>query len=52
MPAKYDAIKAKLLAKGFTEDDAQKHAAMIFNGTRPAGVKPVTGNNYDKKKSK
>lgn len=43
MPAKYEAIKKKLLAKGYKEDDAQKHAAMIYNGTRPAGVAPVTG---------
>lgn len=47
MPAKYEAIKQKLLKKGYSEDNAQKHAAMIYNGTRPAGVKPVTGHTKD-----
>ena len=42
MPKVYEAIKAKLLAKGYKESDAKKHAAMIFNAGRPKGAKPVT----------
>lgn len=51
MPKKYEAIKAKLLAKGYKEEDAESHSARIFNATRPAGVAPVT-RNYDKKSAK
>ncbi len=31
MPAMYDAVKAKFMKGGMDEDEAQSHAAAIFN---------------------
>jgi hypothetical protein len=44
MPRRYEAIKSEL-RKGhpsMSEAMVKKHAAMIFNGTRKRGQKPVT----------
>jgi hypothetical protein len=44
MPRRYEAIKREL-RKGhpaMSEALVKKHAAMIFNGTRKKGQKPVT----------
>lgn len=51
MPKRYEAIRDALLKKGYDLSAAKTYASKIFNGTRPAGVKPVTGKNYDAKKS-
>jgi hypothetical protein len=42
-PAKYEAIKRKLLAEGQRPADAKTPAAKIYNGTRARGEAPVTG---------
>ena len=42
MPAKYEAIKRRLLAAGKTLADAKTSAARIFNATRKRGEAPVT----------
>lgn len=50
MPKKYTAIKSKMKKKGMPEQEAEKHAAMIFNSERKKGEKPVTRGIYKKKK--
>jgi len=44
VPRRYEAIKRELRIGHPTMTDAmvKKHAAMIFNGTRKKGQKPVT----------
>lgn len=42
MPAQYEAIKEKLLKQGMDRQEAEKHAAMIYNSTHPKN--PVTKN--------
>ena len=44
MPARYEAIKRDLRRRHpmMTEEQVEKHAAMIYNGTRKKGQKPVT----------
>lgn len=42
MPAKYEAIRDKLVAKGKPLAAAKTSAAKIFNATRKKGQKPVT----------
>lgn len=48
MPAKYDAIKQELLAKGVSLKSAERSAARIYNAGRSEGQRPVT-RNYDAK---
>ena len=48
MPKAYTDIKTHLLRKGFSVKEAEKHAAMIYNGkVRKLGEPPVT-RNYEK----
>lgn len=35
MPAQYEAIKAKFIAKGMSEKEAKMHAAKIYNSLHP-----------------
>ena len=35
MPKQYEAIRDKLVAKGMAYDDAQTHAAKIYNAAHP-----------------
>jgi hypothetical protein len=35
MPAQYEAIRDKFIAKGMGEKEAKKRAAMIFNSLHP-----------------
>lgn len=44
MPKRYEAIKRELRKRHpmMTIEQAEKHAAMIYNGTRKKGQKPVT----------
>jgi hypothetical protein len=46
-PAKYEAIKRKLLAEGQRPADAKTTAAKIYNGTRARGEAPVTNHSSD-----
>ena len=41
MPAKYEAIKAKLMQQGLSEEEAEKRAAKIYNAQRKKGQKPM-----------
>jgi hypothetical protein len=41
MPAKYEAIKAKLKSEGKSDKAAKTSAAKIYNATRKPGQKPV-----------
>jgi len=43
MPAKYEAIRDKLLASGKSEKAAKTSAARIFNSQRKPNQAPVTG---------
>ena len=43
MPKIYEAIRDKLM-KTMSEEQAKKHAAMIYNARRPKGSPPVTRN--------
>lgn len=36
MPKQYEAIRNKFAAKGMDYDEAQKHAAMIYNSQHPS----------------
>lgn len=42
MPARYEAIRDSLVAKGKSLQAAKTSAAKIFNATRKPGVAPVT----------
>ncbi len=42
LPAKYVAIRDKLIAEGKSSKEAKTRAAKIFNATRKKGEKPVT----------
>lgn len=42
-PAKYEAIRDKLVAEGKSLKAAKTSAAKIFNATRKPGEAPVTG---------
>jgi hypothetical protein len=44
VPRRYEAIKRELRKghPGMSDAMVKKHAAMIFNGTRKKGQKPVT----------
>ena len=42
-PAKYEAIRDKMIAEGKSTQDAKTSAARIFNAQRKPGEKPVTG---------
>ena len=42
-PAKYEAIRDKLVAEGKSLKAAKTSAAKIFNATRKSGEMPVTG---------
>ena len=35
MPAQYEAIKDKFIKEGYSEKEAKKHAAMIYNAAHP-----------------
>jgi len=35
MPAQYEAIRDKFIAKGMSVKEAKKHAAMIYNSLHP-----------------
>lgn len=52
MPAKYEAIRDKLISEGMSEDEAQTRAAKIYNSQRKPGQEPVTGKHKKKKKTK
>ncbi len=43
MPAKYEAIRDSMMAKGKSPKAAKTAAAKIFNATRKKGQAPVTG---------
>ena len=49
MPKEYEAIRDKLVKQGTSYDEAQDHAAAIYNSQHPGS--PVTGH-LDKKKRK
>jgi lambda repressor-like predicted transcriptional regulator len=40
MPAQYLAIREALRTKGFSMQDAKKHAAMIYNSLHPKNPNP------------
>jgi hypothetical protein len=42
MPAKYEAIRDRLIGGGMKRQEAEKHAAMIYNAKRKKGQPPVT----------
>ena len=42
MPAKYEAIRDKLIKKGMSIKEAKTRAAKIYNAQRKRGQKPVT----------
>jgi len=42
-PAKYEAIRDKMIKEGKSTKEAKTSAAKIYNATRKAGQKPVTG---------
>ena len=46
MPAQYTAIRDSLMKKGMSKDNAQAHAAAIYNSTHKKN--PVTG--HEKKR--
>ena len=48
MPAQYEAIRDKLAAKGMDYDQAQAHAAAIYNSKHPGA--PVTGKSEPQQK--
>jgi len=50
MPDRYEAIKRSLHKEhpNMPEKEVKMHAAMIFNGTRKKGEKPVTGKHHGK----
>ena len=50
MPRQYEAIRDKLAGQGMNYDEAQSHAAAIYNSKHPKA--PVTGNSDAKRKSK
>lgn len=50
MPAQYVAIRDKLASQGMNYDEAQKHAAMIYNSTHKSA--PVTAKDALVKKLK
>lgn len=50
MPKEYEAIRDNLVKRGKSMDDAQKHAAMIYNSRHPDT--PVHGKHKAKKKKK
>jgi hypothetical protein len=43
MPAKYEAIRDKMMSEGKGEQAAKSSAAAIFNSQRKKGEAPVTG---------
>jgi len=47
MPAQYEAIRDKLASEGMNYDQAQSHAARIYNAKHPKA--PVTGKSDDKR---
>jgi hypothetical protein len=49
MPTKYEHIRDAYIAKGMSEEEAKKLAAMTYNSQRKAGEEPVT-RNYDENK--
>jgi hypothetical protein len=49
MPARYEAIKRSMVAKGFGDASAKTHAAKIFNASRKKGEAAVTGKHHEKK---
>ena len=53
MPAQYEAIRDKFIAKGMSVKEAKKHAAMIYNSLHPGKplVKYVQKENGKEKKS-
>ena len=42
MPREYEAIRDRLIRKGFGAREAKTKAAKIYNARRKAGQKPVT----------
>lgn len=48
MPKQYEAIRDRFMSKGMDEDEAQMHAAKIYNSKHPG--RPVTGKHKKKKK--
>lgn len=40
MPKQYEAIRDSLMKKGMSKDEAQEHAARIYNSKHP--TRPVT----------
>ncbi len=42
MPREYEAIRDRLIRKGFGVREAKTKAAKIYNSRRKAGQKPVT----------
>lgn len=43
MPREYEAIRDRLIRKGYGVKDAKSRAAKIYNSRRKPGQKPVTG---------
>jgi hypothetical protein len=41
MPYQYEEIKKKFLAQGMSNEEAEQHAARIYNANRPQGAPPV-----------
>lgn len=50
MPKQYEAIRDRMMGKGMGEDEAQMHAARIYNAKHPGA--PVTGKHKGKGKAK
>jgi len=48
MPKQYEAIRDRLIAEGMSRNQAQSHAARIYNAKHPS--QPVTGSHSDKAK--
>lgn len=48
MPKQYEAIRDRLISEGMSRDQAQSHAARIYNSQHPG--RPVTGHHSDKQK--
>jgi len=52
MPAKYEAIRDKLIAEGKSPQEAKRIAAATYNKQRKPGQAPVTGKAEGKKGKK
>lgn len=51
MPARYEAIRDKMIRQGFDVKSAKERAAKIYNGTLRSGEKAVGGHSESSEKS-